>query len=293
MLNSIQKALMVQSCINCYYDENGRGVHGEVDWSFIKGGFNGISAFNIENSEGWTGIATIPGIGEAGIVAHEGSSNKNNGVDWKRNFDFKKIKDIQDEADDGAEKLIPYGNTDTKVRIHQGFYTAFQQVRSLTRDFAKWCHKKGLPYGVAGHSLGGAVATLDFIDKQYMFNTEMGIAEENLRLFGYAAASPAVFNFDGAVSFNKRAGKRFHNEWYGNDTVHDTPPFLWMGYTHVNAQKRYSNFRDTVLFPITHAIQWGTLGFLPSAGVWDHDPRKLLAAIEGKPIPHAKLDSRK
>lgn len=284
---AISRAYLVQSCINCYYDENNKGFHGDLDWSYIKGGREGITPFDIGNNEGYMCVANIPGIGETGLVAYEGSSgDRDGGVDWKKNFDAKMVEDIKKSAESHKEFDVPYGNTDTRIRMHKGFAETYMEARDLTREFAEWCVKQGLRYTVTGHSLGGAVATLDFIDKQYLFRTEMNLGRDKIDITGYAAATPAVFNGPGKDSFNKRSDGDFYNEWYGGDTVHKVPPF-WMGYWHVGVEKRYADFGTNLYLPLDF------IPFLRMLPAWDHDPRRLHAAILGKPIPMAKLDSRK
>ncbi|MFZ4618585.1 MAG: lipase family protein, partial [Rectinemataceae bacterium] len=112
--------------------------------------------------EGWTMEAFDDGFLDIeGAVFRDGSatawfifrctdSNKN----WFTNFIF-------------AKKSIAYGNEVSKVRLHLGFfldYTGFARgfVHAWLKD-----HPEVTSVVMAGHSLGGALATLCAVDVQY------------------------------------------------------------------------------------------------------------------------------
>jgi hypothetical protein len=273
------KALMVQSCINPY-----DGVHGGVDWSFVD--MRTLKKHYDESHIEWyTCMANLPEVGTVCLIVFRGSDEKE---DWKTNFDAKKINSRNNEL------IIPYGNTQSKIRMHRGFVEAYSTVQEKVRRVARTAWKAGIPCGVIGHSLGAAEATVCTIDLHFYAQEvlEMFDAEIRALLFGYAAASPAVGNQAFVDSFNFRMNGRFFNEWYGWDTVHSAPTW-WMGYRHVGKEKQWISFADALLTPISTITAWGTLGALPTLAVWDHDPRRLLAAIRGERIPAAKLDARK
>lgn len=270
-LNKRMKALCVQSCINSYEDEHKNGVHGRTDWTSFRDG--SVEQYAIENCQGYTGVIDDVEHGAIFIIVFRGSDED---ADWKNNFDFKKIRRFIEK---GKEHTIPYGNKDSNIRMHKGFVELYAKVRSMLRLKAFDAAERGMKIIITGHSLGGALATVGFIDLHYMFCDELEIPVE---LTGYAAASPAVGNWEFRVSFNIRAEGSFFNEWYGEDTVHKLPP-LWLGYFHVAEETRYADLLTNLTTPI--------FAIIPIA-VWDHDPRKLLAAIKGEPIPLADLDTR-
>lgn len=207
--------------------------------------------------------------------------------DWGYNFDIKLIRKTVESRT--AEIVIPYGNTDSKIRMAQGAVEHFNLIRRDVRDFVRAALRSGVKHiAVCGHSLGGADTTVGFIDILYMLRDEMGLAVncggDSIDLTGFAMSAYAVGNAEFRDSFNRRADGNFYNEWFGNDSVHSYPPYL-KGYRHVGIEKRYDDPVSAIQTPFVNALHWVTLGTLPSVAAYDHYPQKLIAAIEGKSIP--------
>lgn len=128
-------------------------------------------------------------------------------VNWSNNFLF-------------CKKTIPYGNSDSKIRVHNGFLKGYKSIRHklYTRIPYDTCRIK-----ITGHSLGAALAVLCAVDLQYNFKN----ADIETFLFG----CPRIGNKDFVRSYNKRVFKtlRVTN---GNDIVTKLPPAVF-GYRHV------------------------------------------------------------
>ena len=138
------------------------------------------------------------------IVTFRGTDSKRN---WINNFCF-------------AKRSVPYDNTDTGIRVHEGFLRTYRSVRKKIHDL--------IPQGacrviVTGHSLGAALAVLCAVDIQYNFPHK----DVQAYLFG----CPRVGNKAFSKSYNKRVFKtlRIVN---GNDIVTKVPPALF-GFKHV------------------------------------------------------------
>jgi pimeloyl-ACP methyl ester carboxylesterase len=109
--------------------------------------------------------------------------------------------------------IIPFENTNPKIRVHLGFVCAYHSVRPV---FLKYAALKAIPIVITGHSLGGAIATLAACDLQY----QTGICP-NLITFG----APKIGNEAWAVSVSKRIKEqyRFVNKF---DPVPTLPPIF-------------------------------------------------------------------
>jgi len=126
-----------------------------------------------------------------------------------------------------SKKVYPYGNFESKIKVHQGFICQYKSIRDdiqhhlATTDYDK--------VYVIGHSLGGALATLCIVDLDYTFAYSLLSLEDDLhgRIFG----SPRVGNRAFTKSFNKRL-KNFKNYQVKNDTVTKLPLKI-MGFSHV------------------------------------------------------------
>ncbi|MGF1458587.1 MAG: Mbeg1-like protein [Leptolyngbyaceae cyanobacterium] len=167
-------------------------------------------------------------------------------IDWINNFQFR-------------QQIYPYGDaTETDVRFHRGFMTAYFAVRDrllkVVQDFPD------VPLIIAGHSLGGAIATIAALDIQYNItqHTEQPIT---LHTFG----APRVGNSALVESFNRRVPNS-HRFVYGWDLVTRVPR-TWQGYEHV---------------PELHRLGSLWTWQLVSRRVKDHDIDNYIAAIAEK-----------
>lgn len=147
--------------------------------------------------------------GDTLIVAFRGSDSKK---DWNFNLDFHK-------------KVVPYGNYNSKIKVHAGFLNAYKsknvrnKIRSYINDDIKIIK-------LTGHSYGAALAVICAIDLQYSFNDK----DYEVFLFG----CPKVGNKEFVESFNKRIFKTIRVENYGD--IITKLPFTCMGYRHVGAK---------------------------------------------------------
>lgn len=133
----------------------------------------------------------------------------NSGQDWKTNFTF-------------CKKVIPYGNTASKIRVHTGFLEAYKSpaVRNVIhRTMSCDVHQ----VKISGHSQGAALAVLCAVDLEYNYPDR----DYEVVLFG----APRVGNRAFQKSYDKRVFKTLRIE-NGNDIVTKIP-FAFMGYHHV------------------------------------------------------------
>ena len=116
---------------------------------------------------------------------------------------------------------IPYGNKKTRIRVHSGFYKAYNHF--LVRDvIRKFITEEVKDIYITGHSYGAALAVLCALDLQYNFPDRYF----EVVTFG----CPRIGNKHFAKSYNRRLVKtiRFEN---GNDLVTKIPPAI-MGFRH-------------------------------------------------------------
>lgn len=131
--------------------------------------------------------------------------------DWHTDFTFWK-------------KTVPYGNTQSRIRVHAGFLGAYKtpQVRERIQGLVTPEIRR---LRITGHSYGAALAVLCGVDLQYNF-PDLDI---EVLLFG----CPRVGNRAFAKSYDKRVFKTLRVE-NGNDIVTKVPFASW-GYRHVGA----------------------------------------------------------
>lgn len=120
------------------------------------------------------------------------------------------------------QKVIPYGNTSSKIKVHAGFIGAYKNPALRCK-----IHSMVTPdihcIRVCGHSYGAALAVLCAVDLEYNFPHK----DYEVFLFG----CPRVGNRAFQKSYNKRVFKTIRVE-NGNDLVTKVPPIL-LGYRHV------------------------------------------------------------
>ena len=142
-------------------------------------------------------------------IIFRGSDSKK---DWNFNLDF-------------CKKVIPYGNTKSKIKIHSGFLNAYKSknVRNKIREFVTDKIKK---IKLTGHSYGAALAIICAIDLQYNFSD----IDYVVIVFG----CPKVGNKYFVESYNRRIFKTLRVETPGD--IVPKLPFAFMGYKHVGAR---------------------------------------------------------
>ena len=118
-----------------------------------------------------------------------------------------------------ASKLIyPYGDGNSKVKIHSGFCKAYLSVRKEIHNLVRlWAGTHDIIF--TGHSLGGAIATIAAVDCEYNFNI-------NPKLITFA--QPKVGNRAYAESIDRRVP-----DYQRLCNVYDPVPHLpWGRYCH-------------------------------------------------------------
>lgn len=200
-LSHLSKRLL-QACINEY-----GGKYGGSQKIFDK-----VMPFKVGNVEGHFGLLNNDKYSL--YIIFRGSDGKK---DWRDNFKFWK-KDVR--------KLKPYDTMDSKIRVHTGFITQYKTVRDIIHAQVK--NTKPRIIYVAGHSLGGALATLCAVDLQYNFCDSKDTVI-NVACLTYG--SPRVGNKYFVKSFNNRI-IRSHRHVCRDDIVCHVP-YSWMGYRHV------------------------------------------------------------
>jgi predicted lipase len=172
--------------------------------------------------------------GEGIVIVFRGSDSS---FDWGTNFSTRQEraefdqKIIQGEIVDaeGKEQIYPYeGTSSSGALMHQGFVNAYFSVRDEIHDYIQ-SHPVSKVI-TAGHSLGGALATLCAVDVQYNFSKKLSEIEN------YTFGAPKVGNEGFRQSFNQRVPKSYRFV-YGMDIVAELPRW-WQGYRHVDREIR-------------------------------------------------------
>jgi predicted lipase len=134
---------------------------------------------------------------------------------------------IQQEIKANDEKVYPYtGESSSNALMHRGFVSAYFSVRSQIHEYLESHPLTGIV--AAGHSLGGALATLCAVDIQYNF--------AQLEIEAYTYGAPKVGNDGFRDSFNRRVPNSFRFV-QGMDIVPELPRW-WQGYRHVDLEVR-------------------------------------------------------
>ena len=154
--------------------------------------------------------------GDCLSVTFRGSDSK---IDWNHNFEFHK-------------KCIPYGNQDSKIRVHTGFLAAYK-APVVRGEIHRLVNSRVRKIQVFGHSLGAALAVLCAVDLQYNFPDR----DIECIVFGCPRVGNAAFR----DSYNKRVFKTIRVE-NGNDIVTKVPLPI-MGYRHVGAKLKIGALR--------------------------------------------------
>ena len=154
-------------------------------------------------------------------------------------FAFRGSQQLQDWFNDfnAFHMVCPYGNTDSKIKIHRGFLECYKSVREQIHDIIKrhlrFYYIKAI-LGT-GHSLGGSLATLFCVDAQYNFESEIlensKDCEEWRGVIGFTSGAPKVGNKQFCASFNKRI-PNFTRTYHRRDWVPMCPPTAFGGVIH-------------------------------------------------------------
>ncbi len=145
------------------------------------------------------------------ILVFRGSESN---TDWFNNAQFR-------------QKTYPYGdNSSTEVRFHRGFMAAYFAVRDRLHTELRQYPTANLI--VAGHSLGGALATIAALDLQYNITQH---SQQPLAVYTFGA--PRLGNQALVDSFTQRVPNSYRFV-YGRDLVTHIPR-VWQNYRHVPA----------------------------------------------------------
>lgn len=148
------------------------------------------------------------------VIAFRGSQQPK---DWVNDFD-------------GWHTVIPYGNFESDIRVHQGFLKCYKSVRDEILCYIEAKKDKIKNIYVTGHSLGGALSLLCAVDVQY--NTSVIPVV-------YTSGAPCVGNKAWAESYNRRVPATTRT-YARCDVVPKLPPWWFLlrvsgGYKHVSA----------------------------------------------------------
>jgi predicted lipase len=113
--------------------------------------------------------------------------------------------------------VIPYGNKNTKIKVHGLWLEQYQSIRSIIHDLIKMhTIEKAV---LTGHSLGGALSIICAVDIQYNFFNDIEV---------YGFGTPRVGNRDFNLSYLKRVPKTYLFR-HKNDFI-TSIPYNFMGY---------------------------------------------------------------
>ncbi len=168
-----------------------RGVIG-VPEELAHLGFNRLTSFHNGLTDGWAYIA------ESDVLIVLAFRGTQSGLNWQTNL---------------HTWLIHPANTDQRLRVHQGFYTAFERLSDGARGIREKMTEleattsDHVPIYITGHSLGGALAQIsaavlgsDRIAACYTFGSprvgnyvlDVWVKPPSYRLVNYADIVPQV-----------------------------------------------------------------------------------------------------
>ena len=161
-----------------------------TDW-----GFERVSTFEADDTQGF-----YAATGNVGVLVFRGTESFG---DWISNIQI-------------VTKDRPYG------RVHSGFYKAYREVRSRVNDILDG--ENLIRLYCAGHSLGGALATVAICELNDIDVPNLG---------GYSYGQPRTGKSDFRNKFNQSHAHSFFRIFNKNDIVPRVPP----GYRHVETRK--------------------------------------------------------
>jgi len=130
------------------------------------------------------------------------------------------LRDFLTDAD-CARKTLPHTG-DNKVKVHEGFFTAWESIFGLLKKRLDFTAK---PLFITGHSLGGALALICGVE----------LVQRNYNVHSvYTFGQPRVGNGAFADLAARRLGDRYQRVVYENDLVARIPhlPSLFDWYCH-------------------------------------------------------------
>ncbi len=130
------------------------------------------------------------------------------------------IRDIITDISIGKH-CVAYNNTNSNIRIHDGFYKAYLSVRESIHDLIMSHLQDGDRFFIGGHSLGGALALLCSLDIQYNYGADREI-------FTVTLGQPRTGNQAFKNSTNRRL-KNYYRFVNGDDFAPKMPK---LGYAH-------------------------------------------------------------
>lgn len=120
-----------------------------------------------------------------------------------------------------SKQCITYNNSNSNIRVHEGFYQAYLSVRESIHDLIMNHLQDNDRFFISGHSLGGALALLCSLDIQYNYGADREV-------YTLTLGQPRVGNEAFKNSTNRRL-KNYFRLVNGNDVV---PMLPKIGYAH-------------------------------------------------------------
>jgi len=114
--------------------------------------------------------------------------------------------------------------------VHRGFYDAFLSVWGMILPLLRRLRNKKQNIWIAGHSLGGALATLATATLSF---GNFGLPVQGMYTFGQPRVGDEVF----AEAFNMKIGHRCFRIVYDQDAVSFVPVYV-LGYRHIGTLKQ-------------------------------------------------------
>jgi len=148
--------------------------------------------------------------------------------DWTTNFMF-------------AKRVIPYGNQNSKIRVHRGFLRGYKSVRKKVHGCVRNYVTENKPIVVVGHSQGGAFSFLGAVDIQWNMR-EGDLQERRREVYAITFGAPRVGNKAFRNSYVVRVKRTWR--YAGAFDVVTRVPFAWLGFRHVGQLVRLACRHD-------------------------------------------------
>jgi len=125
---------------------------------------------------------------------------------------------------------------------HEGFYEAYQSVQA--EIFNEVTRNKGKNIYIAGHSLGGALATLCSVDLHLLLQSHVTAC--------YTFGAPRTFGKASAKFIDGKMGSRIHNVVNNNDIVTHVPPEA-LDFSHIGGR---AYFEENGTLHVNEVFSW-------------------------------------